>query len=111
MTQNFIKNLHKSFYDGLPDACLTVKSKKGEVVFDHNNKPMLVRPGEYRAHPVQVGSHIAPDSCELGRYMGWLEAEFDLNKIHGARRIVAAAALHHRLAWIHPFQDGNGRVI
>src|SRR4029077_21143117 len=24
--------------------------------------------------------------------------------------IVGAAAAHHRLAWIHPFPDGNGRV-
>jgi Fic family protein len=26
-------------------------------------------------------------------------------------RIIALAAAHHRLAWIHPFLDGNGRVI
>ena len=25
--------------------------------------------------------------------------------------LVAAAAAHHRLAWIHPFLDGNGRVV
>lgn len=24
--------------------------------------------------------------------------------------MVAVAAAHHRLAWIHPFPDGNGRV-
>ena len=24
--------------------------------------------------------------------------------------ILAAAAAHHRLSWIHPFLDGNGRV-
>jgi Fic family protein len=24
---------------------------------------------------------------------------------------LAAAAAHHRLAWIHPFLDGNGRLI
>ena len=111
VTQRFVKDLHKSFYSGLPNSCLTVKDKDGKIIFDHNNKPMLVCPGEYRSHPVQVGSHIPPDSDKLDSYMGWLETEFDLNKIHGARRIVAVAALHHRLAWIHPFQDGNGRVI
>src|SRR3954470_17838456 len=26
------------------------------------------------------------------------------------RRIIAVAAAHHRLLWIHPFLDGNGRV-
>ena len=25
-------------------------------------------------------------------------------------RILAAATAHHRLLWIHPFLDGNGRV-
>jgi Fic family protein len=29
---------------------------------------------------------------------------------HGAMKLVAAAAAHHRLMWIHPFLDGNGRV-
>lgn len=27
-----------------------------------------------------------------------------------AERLVAIAAAHHRLLWIHPFADGNGRV-
>ena len=27
-----------------------------------------------------------------------------------AETILAAAAAHHRLLWIHPFADGNGRV-
>ncbi|WP_407046050.1 Fic family protein [Mesorhizobium abyssinicae] len=26
------------------------------------------------------------------------------------RRIIACAAAHLRLAWIHPFLDGNGRI-
>lgn len=111
MTQDFIKELHRTFYSGLPDSFLSVKDKEGKDVFDHDNKLILVHPGEYRTHPVQVGSHIPPNSNELNGYMEWLETEFDLNKIHGTGRVVAAAALHHRLAWIHPFQDGNGRVI
>lgn len=111
MTQDFVKELHKSFYSGLPDSFLTVKDKDGQIVFGHDCKPILVLPGKYRTLPVQVGAHIPPDSGELDGYMKWLETEFDLNKIHGARRVIAAAALHHRLAWIHPFQDGNGRVI
>ena len=28
----------------------------------------------------------------------------------GELALVAVAAMHHRLAWIHPFSDGNGRV-
>jgi Fic family protein len=30
--------------------------------------------------------------------------------IHPLTAIIAAAASHHRLLWIHPFLDGNGRV-
>ena len=26
------------------------------------------------------------------------------------RIVLAAACAHHRLLWIHPFTDGNGRV-
>jgi len=88
-----------------------VKDHEGKDAFDKNNERILVHPGVYRVNQVEVGSHIPPDSVELDGYMSWLEAEFDLTKIHGQRRIVAAAALHHRLAWIHPFQDGNGRVL
>ncbi len=110
-TQNFIKGLHESFYQGLPKSFLVVNDKNGNVAFDAENKPLLVKPGEYRNNPVQVGSHIPPASEELNQYMGWIESTFDPDKIHGTTRVVAAAALHHRLAWIHPFQDGNGRVI
>jgi Fic family protein len=28
----------------------------------------------------------------------------------GELQVLAVAASHHRLAWIHPFRDGNGRV-
>ena len=110
-TQKFIKNLHKSFYDGLPNSFLLVKDQDGNQVFNSENKPLLVHPGEYRSHSVKVGTHIPPDSGELNQYMNWLESSFDPEKIHGTTKVVAAAALHHRLAWIHPFQDGNGRVI
>ena len=110
-TQKFIKNLHKSFYDGLPNSFLLVKDQDGNQVFNSENKPLLVHPGEYRSHSVKVGTHIPPVSGELNQYMNWLESSFDPEKIHGTTKVVAAAALHHRLAWIHPFQDGNGRVI
>lgn len=110
-SQNYIKGLHKSFYDGLPKSFHTVKDKDGREVLDDRNKPLLVRPGEYRDRPVQVGTHTPPDSEELNGYMDWLEKQFNPENIYGTNKFIAAAALHHRLAWIHPFQDGNGRVI
>jgi Fic family protein len=32
------------------------------------------------------------------------------SKLSRTETIIAAAAAHHRLVWIHPFLDGNGRV-
>jgi Fic family protein len=111
VTQAFIKKLHKSFYNGLPDSFLSVKDKNGADAIDGNGKAILIHPGEYRTNDVQVSSHIPPKSEDLNGYMQWLETQFSLDRIHGTNKVIAAAALHHRLAWIHAFQDGNGRVI
>ncbi len=109
--QSFIKELHESFYVGIPNKFRTIKDKDGREVCDQDGKAIVVVPGEYRALEVKVGSHVPPNHNELLGYMRWFEQMFNPERIHGTNRIIAAAALHHRLAWIHPFQDGNGRVI
>ncbi|MGL4319171.1 MAG: Fic family protein [Pseudomonas sp.] len=108
---DFIKSLHKAFYSGLPKDQLHIKNLDGEDVLGANGEPLLIVPGEYREHGVLVGKHEPPAPEELNGYMKWLAFSFNPEKIHGTNRVIAAAALHHRLAWIHPFQDGNGRVI
>lgn len=110
-SQTFIKGLHKSFYQGLPEDQLHVKNQADEDVLDDRGAPLLITPGEYRNHAVVVGSHEPPPANEVNSYMTWLQKSFALDKIYGTNRVIAAAALHHRLAWIHPFLDGNGRVI
>lgn len=107
----FIKDLHRSFYQGLPEDQLHIKNQADEDVLDGDGQPLLVVPGEFRNHAVIVGSHEPPPAAELNSYMDWLQKSYALEKIHGTNRVIAAAALHHRLAWIHPFLDGNGRVI
>jgi Fic family protein len=37
-------------------------------------------------------------------------AAYDPTRLSKVRRIIAIAAAHRRLLWIHPFYDGNGRV-
>lgn len=108
---DFIKDLHKAFYNGLPEDQLRIKNLDGEDVLDEDGRPLLIVPGEYRDHSVLVGKHEPPPPSEINSYMQWLAFSFNPDKIHGTNRVIAAAALHHRLAWIHPFQDGNGRVI
>jgi Fic family protein len=36
---------------------------------------------------------------------------YDPKRLTKLARIVSVAASHHRYVWIHPFYDGNGRVV
>lgn len=66
-------------------------------------------PGALRDREVSVGIHAAPAHAALGALLQrWSSFYGDVRR--GELRLVAIAASHHRLAWIHPFQDGNGRV-
>jgi len=65
--------------------------------------------GEYRQRQVAVGRHEAPLHSAIPAFMDrWSSVYGKVRR--GEEAIVAAAAAHHRLAWIHPFPDGNGRV-
>jgi len=68
-------------------------------------------PGEYRKVSVKINksSHIPPDSIFIKDLMEELftfinksdDGKYDLLKI---------AIAHHRITWIHPFDNGNGRI-
>lgn len=103
---DFLKELHKAFYDHLPKAFLTVVSTEG-------TERTLV-PGEFRDGEVGVGGHIAPahevvPAC-MERFASFYDPIDPANR-SSIRRVIATAAAHHRLVWIHPFLDGNGRVV
>jgi Fic family protein len=66
-------------------------------------------PGALRQRDVQVGQHIGISPGAVPRFLERFEDTF--NRLGKAETILAAAAAHHRLAWIHPFLDGNGRVV
>lgn len=102
-TTDFLKSIHKSFYDGLPPELLEVRNPD-------TNEIILLEPGEIRKRDVKVGKHVPPTNEELVGYLTWFEKIFNPNIIHGTGKLLAAAAAHHRLMWIHPFLDGNGRV-
>jgi Fic family protein len=94
--------IHRQFYDRLPNSLRWVEEpgsgRRAEVI-----------PGQWRGGNVKVGAHVAPPAEELP---GWM-ARFDEctpERFGRSERLVAIAAAHHRLLWIHPFADGNGRV-
>lgn len=104
-SMDFLKSIHKRFYEHLPETFKEAISKQGE--------PKMVVPGEFRTCEVQVGRHIAPYSENVNLFTDRFEEFYNpknLSNKSKTRRIISIAASHHRLAWIHPFLDGNGRV-
>ena len=100
----FIRWLHFEFYRDAPEAMLIVKS-------DHTEFRMA--PGEWRSapeHDVSVGRHIPPSSLMIESFMAHFEWRYRFKRMGPAMRVLAMAAAHHRLNYIHPFPDGNGRV-
>lgn len=95
-------DIHRRFYERLPEALRRVDDPV-------SGRSIEVLPGWLGENDVQVGRHVAPPAVELASWM----ARFDESAPEGlgrAERLVAIAAAHHRLLWIHPFADGNGRV-
>ncbi len=105
-SEKFLKHIHNEFYKHLPEEFIKVKSK------DNIEKEVI--PGEFRDCEVEVGRHIAPYSDNLEAFMQRFQDYYDPTSNSNRskiRRIISIAASHHRLAWIHPFLDGNGRVV
>jgi len=98
----FICWLHEGFYQRLPEEFRQVQDEKGMA---HE-----VQPGELRRSEVSVGRHMAPSSKKLGDFLKRFAEFYDPLVTTEPGGLIAAAAAHHRLTWIHPFLDGNGRV-
>jgi Fic family protein len=69
----------------------------------------LVEPGVLRTQGVSVGRHAAPAHEAVVPMLARWAQVYGLAR-RGEMQVLAAAASHYRLAWIHPFLDGNGRV-
>lgn len=96
-----IREIHRRFCELLPEALLIVEDpKSGETV--------QVIPGEFRQRDVIMGRHVPVSGGAVPRFMDRFHNAYSgLNRIE---RIIATPAAHHRLLFIHPFLDGNGRV-
>jgi Fic family protein len=69
----------------------------------------VLLPGALRTQQVSVGAHAAPDAAQLPQFLErW--GSFYSQVRRGELQVLAIAASHQRLAWVHPFRDGNGRV-
>ena len=93
--------IHERFCDLVPESLLWVENPQ-------TGERQKVIPGEYRTGDVQVGRHIAVSPGAVPRFLERFDAAF--RGLGKTNRIIGAAGAHHRLLWIHPFADGNGRV-
>ncbi len=101
---DFITWLHRNFYERLPSGLKHVRDNEtGEDVH--------VVPGELRRREVIVGRHVGPEAATLRAFLDRFAAFYHPAAFSGLMPLVAAAASHHRLMLIHPFLDGNGRVV
>ncbi|CAA2161115.1 hypothetical protein MBRA_06275 [Methylobacterium brachiatum] len=99
---DFILWVHREFCCRLPDELLW-------AVNPDTGARLPVVPGELRTSHVLVGRHLAPEPGELPAFLDRFVTAYG-GGMGRLRRIIAVAAAHHRLLWIHPFLDGNGRV-
>lgn len=97
ITRAHISEIHKIIVDGLTPP----PSGEGSHY-----------PGELRSINVgiQGSSHIPPDKMKVSDYFEEL-ITFVNTSTSLQNDLLVTALSHHRMAWIHPFDNGNGRLI
>jgi Fic family protein len=101
--QVYVRWIHRAFCELLPDNLLWVKS-------EDSDRLVRVVPGEYREDIVRIGMHSPPEPRALAQFMSRFEEAYRPERLSKVQQLLSSAAAHHRLLWIHPFLDGNGRV-
>jgi Fic family protein len=96
-----IGEIHRRFCELLPEDLLWVEDPVTKA-------KVRVVPGELRTRDVKVGNHIAVSPGALPRFLERFAQVY--GNVGKTETIISTAAAHHRLLWIHPFVDGNGRV-
>ena len=99
----YILDIHKQFYtqDGM-ETFLNIQ---------YGDLKAKMTPGALRDRDVTVGSHIAPSKDNMTSLLANFDQMYNQSSyLSKAEQLIYALCSHHRLVWIHPFLDGNGRV-
>ena len=97
-TADAIQVMHQELFGRLP----------AEDLLTDEGEPIV--PGELRTRDVRVGEHVPPAFASVPAFLQrW--ASYYGNVRRGEAALVAMACAHQRLGWVHPFVDGNGRVM
>ncbi|MGB3295862.1 MAG: Fic family protein [Phormidesmis sp.] len=98
VSPDFMQEIHRAFYERLPVSLWQL----GDVT---------VEPGQFRINNVQIGRHIPPYAETVPLFLKRFSQLYEPERFSKVDQIIAVAAAHHRFLWIHPFLDGNGRVV
>jgi Fic family protein len=101
VSEDGICEIHRRFCAELPEELLWVENP------DPKERIKIV-PGELRRRDVKVGNHVPISPGAIPRFLDRFKHVYGL--LGKTDTILGAAPGHHRLLWIHPFLDGNGRV-
>lgn len=93
ITHTMVREIHRIIVDGL--------KREG----DQN-------PGAYREKNVQIAGsdHLPPEWTNVHGYMTEL-LDFLNQESQPKYDLLKVAIAHHRFTWVHPFSNGNGRVV
>jgi len=92
--------LHREFCQRLPAEFLRLENSQTGV-------EIQLQPGKLRTGGVKVGSHLPISAEAIPLFLQRFEQAYNPKQFSKVRQVMAIAASHHRLLWIHPFYDGN----
>lgn len=100
---DFLCDIHRAFYERVPESFLNINDPQTGTF-------VRMVPGEIRKREVKIARHYPPTADALELFLDRFLNTYSPDNLIGHKKLIAAAASHHRLVWIHPFLDGNGRV-
>lgn len=98
LSAQFLVACHQALYSRLAPEDRITKEQR------------FIEPGRMRQADVEVGRHIPPKAGSLPRFFARLDEVYDKPRSWDMH-LIAVTCLHHRSAWVHPFEDGNGRSV
>lgn len=100
-SRRLLSTVHKRLFSGASEKDLALANGRALV------------PGRLRDESQQnvlVGDHAAPGWESVGSMINRMQEAYGAAQ-DPRTRLLNALAYHHRLAFTHPFEDGNGRLI
>ena len=96
-----VLDIHRRFYEVVPESLKWVENTEtGE------REPVI--PGKTRPRDVEIGRLVPVSPGAVTRHLDRWERIY--TALGQFETVLNTAVAHHRLLWIHPFLDGNGRV-